>query len=67
MNASDVILKVGLELGAVGVFTLIAGASNDAGTLTVIFMIGLWLIYMVTDSSVIASFTRAIGNIESQA
>lgn len=66
MNPSDVILKVGLELGAVGVFTLIAGASDDAGSLTIIFMIGLWLIYMVSNSGVIAGFSRAITNIESQ-
>jgi hypothetical protein len=66
MNTSDVLLKLGLELGAVGVFTLIAGASDDAGSLMVLFMVGLWLIFMVSNSGVIAGISNAIGNAESQ-
>jgi hypothetical protein len=64
---SETILTVGLELGAVALFTIIAGFSDDAGTFMVLWMVGLWLIYIVSDSAVIAGFSNAIGNIASQA
>ena len=66
MNASDALLTVGVELGAVAVFTLIAGASDDAGSLVVLFMVGLWLIFLVSDSSVIAGVSNAITNVSKQ-
>jgi hypothetical protein len=64
---SEALLKLGLELAAVALFTLAAGISNDAGSFMVLWMVGLWLIYMVSDSAVIASFSNAIGSISSQA
>jgi len=66
VNASDALLTVGVELGAVAVFTLIAGASDDAGSLVVLFMVGLWLIFLVSDSSVIAGVSNAITNVSKQ-
>jgi len=65
-GTSSVVLQVGLELTAVAVFTLIAGSSNDAGSIVVLFMIGLWLIYMVTNAGVISGISNAVGNISSQ-
>jgi hypothetical protein len=66
-SSSSVILNVGVELLAVGLFTLLAGASDEAGNIVVIFMIGLWLIWMISDSSVVASIGRALNNVASQA
>jgi hypothetical protein len=63
---ASTVLLAGTELAAVAVFTLIAGASDDAGTIMVLVMVGLWLIYMVSDSKVIAGISGAIGNIASQ-
>lgn len=65
-STSDTVLTVGLELGAVGIFTLIAGTSDDVGSIVVLFMIGLWIIYMVSNSGVISGISNAIGNIASQ-
>lgn len=66
-DSSETLLTLGLELGAVALFTIIAGFSDDAGTFMVLWMVGLWLIYMVSDSQVIAGISNAIGNIASQA
>jgi hypothetical protein len=65
VNSSSAILILGVEFAAVALFTFIAGASDDAGTIMVVFMIGLWLIYMVNDSKVIAGISNVIGNISS--
>lgn len=56
----EAILTLGLELLAVGLFTLIAGASDDVGTIVIIFMVGLWLIYLVTNSKVIAGLEAGL-------
>lgn len=64
--ASSAILAVSIEFLAVGLFALLAGASDEVGTIVVIFMIGLWLIFMVTDSSVVAGIGRGLQNVVSQ-
>jgi hypothetical protein len=64
---SEVILTVGIELLGVGLLTLLAGASDEAGNIVVIFMVGLWLIYMVSDPTVIAGMGRVLSNVSSQA
>jgi hypothetical protein len=66
MNSGDVILTVGVELAAVALFTLVAGASDDAGSVVVLFMAGLWLIYLVSDSKVLAGLSNAITNVAQQ-
>jgi len=58
--SSEAILTLGLEVLAVGIFTVIAGISHDVGTIVIIFMIGFWLIYMITNSSVIAGIGAAL-------
>lgn len=47
-----------VELAAVGIFTLIAGISNDVGTLVVIFMVGMWLIFLITNPAVSAKLGK---------
>lgn len=56
----EAILTLGLELLSVGLLTLIAGASNDVGTIVVIFMVGLWLIYIITNAKVIAGLEAGL-------
>jgi hypothetical protein len=63
---ANTVLIVGTELAAVGIFTLVAGASDDVGSIMVLVMIGLWLIYMVSDSKVISGISAAIGNVAQQ-
>jgi hypothetical protein len=52
--ASETILTLALEFLAVGLFTLLAGANDQSGEIMILFMVGLWLIYLVTDSAVVA-------------
>jgi|SRR5580698_3307783 hypothetical protein len=59
----DIFIVLAIELLAVGLFTLLAGISNDVGKLMVILMIGLWAIYLVTTSSVISGLGSALGKI----
>lgn len=57
---SEALIQLALELLAVSVFTLIAGASNEAGTLVVLFMVGMWMIYMIQNSKTIAGLEKAL-------
>lgn len=57
---SEALVQLAFELLAVGLFTLMAGASNEMGTLVIIFMIGLWLIYLIQNATVIAALERAM-------
>lgn len=58
--ASEAILTLALELLAVGLFTIIAGTSDDMGTLVVLFMLGLWLIYLVSNATVLSGLESAL-------
>jgi hypothetical protein len=63
---SEVILSVGVELLGVGLLAVLAGASDQAGNIVVLFMIGLWLIWMVSDPTVIAGLGNALSNVAKQ-
>ena len=57
---SDALIQLGLELLAVSLFTLIAGASNEVGTLVLLFMVGMWMIYLIENSKIIAGLEKAM-------
>lgn len=52
-----------LEFVAVGVFTILAGASDNAATIVILMMVGFWLIYMVTNSKILAGLENALGSL----
>lgn len=60
-------LTVGVELLGVGLLTVLAGASDEAGGIVVLFMIGLWLIWMISDASVLSKLGNALSNVAAQA
>jgi hypothetical protein len=66
-ESSDILLVVGVELLGVGLLTVLAGASDEAGNIVVIFMLGLWLVWMVSDPSIISGLGNALGNVAVQA
>lgn len=66
MTPSDALLTLGVELAGVTVFTLLAGAGDEVGSAVVLFMVGLWLIFLVSDSKVIAGISSAITNVAQQ-
>lgn len=57
---SEALIQLGLELLAVSLFTLLAGASDEVGKLVVIFMVGMWMIYLIENSKVIAGLEKAM-------
>lgn len=56
-------MMVGLEILAVGIFTVLAGISKDFGKIVITLMVGFWLIYMVTNASVIAGVGNAFSKV----
>jgi hypothetical protein len=62
-----VILTVGIELLGVGLLTILAGASDEAGKIVILFMLGLWLIWMISDSAGIAKIGNVFNNVASMA
>lgn len=58
--AGAAILDVSLELLAVALFTLIAGASDDVGKTVLIVMAGLWLIYIISYSDLLSSLNNKL-------
>lgn len=60
-------LVIAIELLAVGLFTLLAGISDEWGKIMVIFMVGLWLIYSVTTFNVLERLGLSLNNVASQA
>ena len=63
LNNHNVFVAIAIELLAVGLFTLIAGISNEFGSVVVVFMVGLWLIYMLTTSQVLTKLGDAVAKI----
>lgn len=59
-GTSEAIVQLALELLAVSIFTLMAGASNDVGNVMVLLMVGFWLIYMIQNAKVIAGLERML-------
>lgn len=62
-SASAAIVSISLELLAVGLFTLLAGVSSDVGRIVLLVMVTLWVLYAVTNASVIAAFTNAFNSL----
>jgi hypothetical protein len=63
MSAANAILAVAVEGLTVGIFTLIAGANDEAGSAVILFMIGLWLIWLVSNSDAVSRIAGTVGNI----
>lgn len=62
---SDVVITLALELFGVWLFTLLAGASNDAGSIMILVMVALWLIFLIQHQSVVGGVGAAYAKIAS--
>lgn len=60
---SSAILELALELLAVGLFTILAGTNDDIATLVILFMVGLWLIWLIQNSSVVSGLENMLGSV----
>jgi hypothetical protein len=52
MNPTDIILALIVEMVGLGVVTVVAGISDDAGTTVVVVMFGLWLLFLINHKGV---------------
>lgn len=55
---SSALLHVSLQLLAVGLFTIIAGTNDEMGTLVILFMVGMWLMYLIQNSAVVGGLEK---------
>lgn len=62
-NASDTLLAVGVEGIAVALFTLLAGANDQIGSFVLMFMVGMWILFLVTNGNAVSRITNTVGNI----
>ena len=53
---SDIITGIPFELGLVGVFWVMARISDSAGSLAVLLLIALWLVWLTTHVANVAKF-----------
>lgn len=49
--SSAAIFVLGIQLLGLGLVTLLAGTSDEVGTIMVIFVVGLWMVYLIIDGS----------------
>jgi hypothetical protein len=61
--ASAAIVSISLELAAVGIFTLIAGASDEVGTIMLILMAGFWFIFLISEANVFSTLNNVFLNL----
>lgn len=60
---SVALLTIGLELLGVAVLVLLAGASNEAGTVVLIVMTGFWLIYAISESNILINVVNGFSSL----
>lgn len=58
--ASTVIVTLLLEFLAVGIFALIAGTDDRVATIVLLFMFGIFLMYIMTNEKTVAGLSNAI-------
>jgi hypothetical protein len=58
-TSSDVVLGLGVELLMLGIATGVAGVSDETGTMMVVFMLGLLLVWLIYHQTA----TRALPNL----
>ena len=66
MGPTDVILALIVEMVGLGAVTVIAGISDEAGTLIVMVMFGLWLLFLIHHQDVQSWATGLIGRVQGQ-
>jgi Ca2+/Na+ antiporter len=61
MDSTDSILTISVEIIGVGLLALLAGADDDMGKLLVVFMAGLWAVFMITNPQIVAKIASFPG------
>ena len=64
INSSNLVLALIVEGFGLGVVTLLAGTSDDVGTVMVVFMVGLWLLWLINHPGVQSYVTNVTTNVQ---
>ncbi len=59
-GGSALIVALAMEFLAVGVFTVVAGTDDRVGSVVLIFVVGLFLLFLVTNDKVVSGLADAI-------
>jgi hypothetical protein len=62
-GSGSALLTIGVELGAVGVFALIADSGDQAASIMLIVMLGLWILWAIQNSGVLSGFSNVLSNV----
>lgn len=60
----DIVFALIAEGVGIGFLTLLAGTSDDVGTTLVVFMVGLWLLFLFNHQGVQSYITTVGSNIQ---
>jgi hypothetical protein len=64
--AHSTVVGLLLEFLGLGLLTLLAGSSDQAGTVVILMMTGFWIIYLVTNAGVVQGFSQKISTLSKQ-
>lgn len=64
IQQSDIILALIVEGVGISFLTLLAGTSDDVGTTIVVFMVGLWLLFLFNHQGVQSYITGLMSNVQ---
>lgn len=64
INSSDIVLALIVEGIGIGFLTLLAGTNDDLGTVIVVFMAGLWLLFLFNHQGVQSYITNVGNNVQ---
>lgn len=59
---TEVLLALIVEGVGIGFITLLAGVSDDVGTIFVVFMVGLWLLFLFNHQGVQSYVSNVLAN-----
>lgn len=64
VGSSDIVLALIVEGVGIGVLALLAGISDDVGTVVVVFMVGLWLLFLINHQGVQGYVNNLFQNVQ---
>jgi hypothetical protein len=62
-SAGSALLTIGLEIGAVGLFAVIANSGDNAASIMLIVMTGLWIMWAIQNSASIGRLGGLISGV----
>lgn len=64
INSSDIVLALIVEGTGIAFLTLLAGTSEDVGTTIVVFMVGLWLLFLFNHQGISSWLANVQSNVQ---